>query len=480
MRGKKINIKYLVFSLLIVVLLIATFYIKKFLSDSNFESTLFYSISGPAEFDMSIVFDVSKICVPLLIVLTSAFYFAFDKIQFIKKHDWLVMIVLVLTFSTTLLWNIDVFDYLKYEMQTSNIISDNYIDPEETNITFPDKKRNLILIIVESLENSFLTKENGGAWNYSIIPELSNLLKEEDTLTFNSKNIGMHMLHGTSYTSSAIVANNAGIPIKVQGTTSGYGTENFMNGSYTLGDLLYKNGYTNEVVSGATTDFGGLKSFYKNHGNFKVIDLNSLNEYGYTLDKDDYGKWGFNDNYLFEVARDRLDKLSQDDKPFDLQLITIDTHFFNGFVGKYSETKFDKQYENAYATTSRLIYEFINYVKSKPYYKDTTIVVVGDHLTMQTSFINDKMFKDRTIYNCIVNSYNKELSNKDRIYSALDNYPTIVSAIGGQIEGNRLGLGVNLFSSEKTLLERYGISEADEQLKKKSNYYNKKILKVGK
>ena len=98
---------------------------------------------------------------------------------------------------------------------------------------------------------------------------------------------------------------------------------------------------------------------------------------------------------------------------------------------------------------------------------------------MQTSFINNKMFKDRSIYNCIVNPYNKELSNKNRIYSALDNYPTIVSAIGGNIEGDKLGLGVNLFSNEKTLLERYGTVKADIELKKKSNFYNKKILKEG-
>ena len=34
-----------------------------------------------------------------------------------------------------------------------------------------------------------------------------------------------------------------------------------------------------------------------------------------------------------------------------------------------------------------------------------------------------------------------------------DTYPTVVSALGGNIKGDRLGLGVNLFSSEKTLAE---------------------------
>ena len=39
-----------------------------------------------------------------------------------------------------------------------------------------------------------------------------------------------------------------------------------------------------------------------------------------------------------------------------------------------------------------------------------------------------------------------------------------------------LGLGTNLYSSEETILEKYGISKVNEEIKKKSKYYDDKFL----
>ena len=37
-----------------------------------------------------------------------------------------------------------------------------YIVPEYENIVFPDKKKNLVIILLESMESSFADAENGG------------------------------------------------------------------------------------------------------------------------------------------------------------------------------------------------------------------------------------------------------------------------------------------------------------------------------
>jgi phosphoglycerol transferase len=42
--------------------------------------------------------------------------------------------------------------------------------------------------------------------------------------------------------------------------------------------------------------------------------------------------------------------------------------------------------------------------------------------------------------------------------------------MGVQIEGNRLGLGVNLFSDEPTIIEEYGLSYVTEEIEKKSTF----------
>ena len=46
---------------------------------------------------------------------------------------------------------------------------------------------------------------------------------------------------------------------------------------------------------------------------------------------------------------------------------------------------------------------------------------------------------------------------KNREFTTLDMFPTTLAAIGCKIEGNRLGLGTNLFSSERTLSEQLGM-----------------------
>lgn len=45
-----------------------------------------------------------------------------------------------------------------------------------------------------------------------------------------------------------------------------------------------------------------------------------------------------------------------------------------------------------------------------------------------------------------------------------------------EIEGERLGLGVNLFSDEQTLAERYGYDYMFDELSKMSTFYNKELL----
>lgn len=47
---------------------------------------------------------------------------------------------------------------------------------------------------------------------------------------------------------------------------------------------------------------------------------------------------------------------------------------------------------------------------------------------------------------------------------------------GVKIEGNRLGLGTDLFSNEPTVFEKFGYDYVNKELAKKSEFYNKRIL----
>ena len=48
---------------------------------------------------------------------------------------------------------------------------------------------------------------------------------------------------------------------------------------------------------------------------------------------------------------------------------------------------------------------------------------------------------------------------------------TVLSAIGYEIEGERLGLGTNMFSDKQTLAEELGYEKFNGELLKESDFY---------
>ena len=52
-------------------------------------------------------------------------------------------------------------------------------------------------------------------------------------------------------------------------------------------------------------------------------------------------------------------------------------------------------------------------------------------------------------------------------------FPTTLAAMGCTIEGERLGLGTNLFSATPTLIEKRGYVQFWNELAKASDFYNR-------
>ena len=83
---------------------------------------------------------------------------------------------------------------------------------------------------------------------------------------------------------------------------------------------------------------------------------------------------------------------------------------------------------------------------------------------------------NRTIYNCIINAPVEPVNEKNRVFGTYDMFPTTLAALGVEIEGNRLGLGTNLFSDVPTLAEQYGYDYVNYEFQKNSDFYNSKFL----
>lgn len=366
-------------------------------------------------------------------------------------------------------------DYFKSNSLTSNFIQDNYVFPKQVKIGFPMYKKNLIFIMAESLESSYQNTENGGLFQKNYIPELTNVANKNISFSHSDKIEGCVVLPQTGWTIAGLVAETAGIPLKLWGFSYTPGNtfvddidnslglyQYFLPGVISIGDILYREGYNNYFILGRDSSFAGQKEYFQQHGHYQILDREVISKLESVPQKN------INDKELFKFVEQYFSKIPQN-RPFHIILKTVDTHFG------------DKE---KFLLFSKELSEFIEWIQLQPFYENTTIVILGDHCNMkQTDFkgIEDRNFRylgnmKRKVFNVFINSSIQPIQEKNRKFSTMDMFPTMIAAIGGKIEGNRLGLGTNLFSEEKTLPEIYGYDYLFQELKKESKFYQQKLL----
>lgn len=368
---------------------------------------------------------------------------------------------------------LDVGEYISGQNEFSTFIDDNYVDPRDVDIVFPEKKRNLIYIFLESMETTYTDEKNGGAFEENVIPELTKFAQENEDFSGKSKKLnGGYSLTGSTWTMGAMFAQTSGLPLKISISANEMDTQkSFFPGIVTIGDILGDAGYSQTLMIGSDATFGGRRLYFTDHGNYDIFDYNYAAQQG--MLSDEYPVWwGYDDQKLFEFAKEKLNELSAQDEPFNLTMLTVDTHFEDGYVCDKCDDKFgDNQYANVMACSSKQVKEFVEWVKQQDFYEDTTIVISGDHPTMDSDFCEnvDENY-GRRVYTAYINASDSPKSSMTRTYTTFDNFPTTLAAMGVTIEGNRLGLGTNLFSSEQTLSERYGLENEEKEMKKNSEF----------
>jgi phosphoglycerol transferase len=367
----------------------------------------------------------------------------------------------------------DVTDYIRNLGDESTFIEDNYVDAGTVDITFPEKKRNLIYIYLESMELTYGAIENGGGFRTSCIPELEELAKEGECFGSSDTLNGALVPYGTTWTMGAMFAQSTGLPLKISvGDNMMSDQENFFPEITSIGDILAREGYNQELLLGSDANFGGRTNFYKAHGNYTIHDYVYANENG-VIPKDYYEFWGYEDEKLFEIAKKDLKELSSKDEPFNLTMLTVDTHFWDGYVCHLCRNEFgDNQYANVMCCSSRQVTGFVRWIQQQDFYENTTIVLCGDHTTMNEAFTSEKPEGyERKTYTVILNSaVNRERKEEKIEYSTLDMFPTTIAALGASISGQQLGLGINLFSGKETYVELYGLDFINREFKKGSSF----------
>lgn len=371
---------------------------------------------------------------------------------------------------------IGVFEYLDSVMHSSTIFEEEYVKPNNSIINFESEKKNLLYIYLESMESTYMDKDSGGQKEINYIPNLTQLA--EDNISFSNGNNSEGLLTAidTEWTMGAILGSTTGVPYKLPiGNNSAGDYEKFLPGVVGLGEILENFGYQNYFMCGSPIAFGGREDYLEQHGNYIIFDYDTALE-DELIPAGYYEFWGYEDTKLYEYAKIKLNEIVNKEENFNFTLLTVDTHHPSGYICENCMQNHDEQYANVISCADAQIKCFLDWVKCQEWYEDTVIIVTGDHISMNNTFFDG--IEKRTIYNCIINSEIESVDNtKNRQACILDMFPTTLAAMGATIEGDRLGLGTNLFSDKETLMEQLGVGEFNVQISRYSKFYDRVFIR---
>lgn len=484
-RLKKISLiilaAYLVLSL---SSLFAVIWINEFFSDLNMEQILFH-VKAPLEGtdDKSIYSGLLRIALPAVILASLIMFIVIFSRRRKILHRLAIFLAVCLglssIFSSVFMADkyFNLFQFISDQRTTSEFIEEHYVSPV-SQLIFPEERRNLIYIYLESMENTFASKAEGGAFDENYIPELTRLADENISFSNNDKLGGSIPVSGTTWTIASMFAHSTGLPLKipVSGNSMSKHTE-FLPGVISIGELLNNNGYDNYLLIGSDATFGGRRLFFQQHGDYEILDYVWAKKEkkipdGYHV------WWGYEDKKLFSLAKDELTRISKKGRPFNFTMLTVDTHHEDGYLCELCSSQYDVQYANVLACSSKQVYQFVRWLQDQDFYENTTVVLVGDHLTMDADFALD-IDPDyvRTTYNVFINPAPgcTTQNTNNRIFTAFDYLPTTLASIGVSIRGEKIGLGTNLFATKKTLYEEFGQNFLAE-INRKSKFYDREFI----
>lgn len=330
-----------------------------------------------------------------------------------------------------------------------------------------DKKRNLIIIFGESLEKRFTVLEGKGD---------TLKFKDEKAVKFSDFMEG----YAQRWTQGALFSAFTGAHIhylsdfyryevfdKIKyderahmlsnkvGTIYDFETPNI---AY-LGDITAQNGYQNLFVQGGDAVFSGTMKFLENHGFSSENIYDKKNFEGNTEYYKADGWWGINDREVFKLFKQKILSLDKN-KPFLAVMFTLDLH-------RGDNPYFEKE-EDIRRDTINNLNSFVEWFENQDFYKDTTLVVLADHKRMGAG-----VQPGGGLYNAFFNLPKDMVDGveAERAFNQIDMFPTFLDIMGFSLPKYRAGMGVSLFSAEKTLAEKYSYEEQENIFLKIDRFY---------
>ena len=258
----------------------------------------------------------------------------------------------------------------------------------------------------------------------------------------------LNPIEGSRWTMGGIVATLCGTPLVYESSLGGNSImfTRFLDKAACLPDILRQADYQQVFMGGASLEFAGKGDFLKQHSFDQVLGTAALRRQ--LPDSSYLGAWGLFDDSLFALALQQYRRMAAEDKPFNLTLLTVDTHHPGGepssSCSPYAEI--DNSILHAVHCTDYLIGNFIEQLKQHPAYEDTVIVMVSDHLALRNNAFS--LFPEdyeRRLYFNVLNSDHQ--ASSEVLATPMDLAPTILDMLDITHDASFL-VGIDLLDAD--------------------------------
>lgn len=442
-----------------IVIIIAIFVLDYFFMGLTIEQIIFhvkyfhtmFGFSGNLITDWRLLLPIGIFSILIL---------SFLIIRYYKETFFSFSLLFVALFG--LEYKFDIGEYIYNRLLYSNLYEENYVNPNSVTFTFPQKKKNLIIVYLESFEKNYQNADVFG----------DNLLR--DLEEYKKYSMGRYLqINGSNWTIAGLVTTLCSVPLNVGVFRNGYGSKGFLPNAICLPQILKDAGYHNYWLSTSSVEFAFMDRFFLAHG------ISAENIYDVKYFEKLYGTskqrnmFGYNDNLMYPKFKAILKTYENSDEPLFLIVNTISTHM--GIELPENCKKHYGDYRDFIYCANKQVADFINWYQKQEIAKDSVLIFIGDHLSMDADLSNKFMGKvddKREIFSLLLNE-DIVFLDKNRSFSGLDILPTFLQAIGAKWGSNRLGLGVSLFSrNEKNLIEEMGLDELNKNLLQYSKIYD--------
>ncbi len=253
---------------------------------------------------------------------------------------------------------------LKKEVAEPNatFINENLFDIRRDIVrTGPEKRLNIVLVMVESLSSDYLSFFGNGE---QLTPHLDALIGQSLFFT-NFYATGTRTTRGLEAVTLSIPPTPGRSIVKRLGRETD---------QWSLGNVLNTKGYQSFFLYGGRSYFDNMGAFFSGNG-YQVVDQSTVpdSEVGFS------NAWGMSDADLYRQAIKVAGQTSAQGQPFFLHLMTTSNHR----PYTYPEGKIDipsgTNRSGAVKYTDYAISEFLADAARQPWFDDTMFVIVADH-----------------------------------------------------------------------------------------------------